>query len=114
MRHVKCSGSVKAVYLDKERILRSLKDISEKLRDSLPYVVELSLFGSLAIGEEHGLSDVDLLVIVENIDKKNFWDIYGQVFDIVSENLPVDFDLVVMSEADFMANPNRFGLTLRI
>ncbi len=72
------------------------------------------LFGSLAKGEEHGLSDVDLLVIVEDINRENFWKIYGEVLDIVSDHLKIDFDLIVMSESDFLSNPYRLGPTISI
>ncbi len=65
MRHVKCSDSAKVIYLDKEAVFKALKAVSEELREKLPYLKEVMLFGSLAKGEEHGLSDVDLLVIVE-------------------------------------------------
>lgn len=114
MRHVKCSDSVKAIYLDKEAIFKTLKDVSEELGEKLPYVKNVMLFGSLAKGEEHGLSDVDLLVIVEDINRENFWKIYGEAFEIVSDYLNIDFDLIVMSESDFLSDPYRLGPTISI
>ena len=114
MRHVRCSDSVKAIYLDKEAIFKTLKNVSEELRKKLPYVKEVMLFGSLAKGEEHGLSDVDLLVIVEDINRENFWEIYGEVFEVVSEHLKTDFDLIVMSEREFLSNPHKLGYTIPI
>ena len=114
MRHVKSSGSVKAIYLDRESVFRCLKELTLKLKKELPYVKEVRLFGSLVKGENHGLSDVDLLVIVDEINRENFWKIYGKVFDMVVDNLSIDFDLVVMSEKDFLSDPKRFGHTLKI
>ncbi len=107
-------GSVKAIHIEKEEILERLREVTRELKNKLPYVKEVRLFGSFARGEEHGLSDVDLLVIVEDIGKDNFWEVYGEVFDIVSDKLFLDFDLVVLSEKDFLSNPNKFGPTLPI
>ncbi len=109
---MRSSGSVKAISLDREEIFNRLSKLSAELRAKLPYVREVRLFGSLARGEEHGLSDVDLLVLVERINRENFWRIYGEIFGIVADALPVDFDLVVMSEEDFLSDPDRFGPTL--
>ena len=114
MRRVRYSGSVRAILLDRENILERLRSLSAKLKAELPYVREVRLFGSLARGEEHGLSDVDLLVVVDRLNREIFWSVYGEIFEIVSEALPVDFDLVVMSEEEFLSDPNRFGPTLPV
>lgn len=107
-------GSVKAVSIDREAILSKVKEISEELRRKLPYVKEVRLFGSLARGEEHGLSDVDLLVVVDRLDRESFWKVYREVFEFVTDRLPIDFDLVVISQEDFIRDPKRLGPTLTV
>ncbi len=79
MRWVRYLGSVKAIHIEKEEIFERLKEMTRELKSKLPYVKEVRLFGSLVRGEEHDPSDVDLLVIMEDIGKDNFWDVYGEV-----------------------------------
>ena len=62
MRQVISSGSVKAISLNREGILRRLKAVAEEASRVFPSIVEIRLFGSLAKGEETGLSDADLLI----------------------------------------------------
>ncbi len=114
MRRVRSSGSVKAISLDREEIFKRLSRLSAELKAKLPYVKEVRLFGSLAKGEEHGLSDVDLLVVVDRLDRESFWKVYGEVFEFVADRLPVDFDLVVISQEDFIRDPERLGPTLTV
>ncbi len=66
MRQMISSGSVKAFYLDSERLLKKIKDISEEAPTALPDIKEIRLFGSLAKGDETGFSDVDIFVLIED------------------------------------------------
>jgi len=62
MRQIISSGSVKALSLNREGILRRLKAEGEEASRVFPSIVEVRLFDSLAKGEETGLSDADLLI----------------------------------------------------
>ncbi|MEN3028667.1 MAG: nucleotidyltransferase domain-containing protein [Aquificaceae bacterium] len=96
--HVKIStGSAKAFYLDKEKLLRELRRLSEELTQSYSFVKEVHLFGSLVRGDHRGISDADIVVVVsEDLNRKNFWKIYRQTFDFFADRLPVNFDLIVV------------------
>ena len=113
-RLVRSSGSARAVSLNRDELLKSLKELAEILKRDLPWVKEVMVFGSLARGEERGTSDVDILVLVEEIPKEKFWEVYSKVFDRVADTIPVSFDLVVLPERDFLENPHRFGPTMRL
>ncbi len=114
MRQVRSCGSVKAISLNRDEILRKLKELSTDIKKNFPDVREVRLFGSIARGEEHGLSDIDILVIVEELNRENFWEVYGRIHDHISGSLYIDFDLILLSEKDFRKNPERLGPTLQI
>ena len=114
MRQVRYCGSVKAISLNRDEILRKLKELSTDIKRNFPEVREVRLFGSIARGEEHGLSDIDILVIVDELKRKNFWEIYGGIHEFVSDRIPIDFDLIVIGEKEFRSNPHRLGPTLQI
>jgi len=105
---------MKAISLDRERVLEEVKRASRIVRETLPFVKEVFIFGSLARGEEHGLSDVDILVVVDSLKKEEFWEKFGKVHRILSENLSIDFDLVLMPEEDFQKHPKKFGPLARV
>ncbi len=111
---MRSSGSARAVSLNRDELLKSLKELGEILKRDLPWVREVMVFGSLAKGEERGTSDVDILVLVEEISKEKFWEVYSKVFDRVADTIPLSFDLVVLPERDFLENPQRFGPTMRL
>ena len=115
MRRVKSSGSVKAVYLERDKLIPTLREIARTLKERYDWIKEVRVFGSLAREEERGLSDVDLLVITEvEINRENFWDLYGSVFELVIEKLPISFDLVLVSEKEFEKNKEKFGRSVRV
>ncbi|WP_461830188.1 nucleotidyltransferase family protein [Aquifex sp.] len=115
MRQLKSSGSVKAVYLERDKLISKLKELSQRLREKYDWIKEVRVFGSLARGEERGLSDVDLLVVTKvKVSKENFWDLYGKVFDEAVDILPISFDLLLISEEDFKGNEGKFGKNVKI
>lgn len=111
---MRSSSSVKAIYLDREKVLEEVKRASEIAKRTQPFVKEVFLFGSLARGEEHGLSDVDILVVVDSLRREEFWEKFGKVHRIFADNLSVDFDLVLVPEEDFKKHPDRFGKLARV
>ena len=114
MRQIKSSGSVKAVSLERDKLIPKLREVSQKLKEKYDWIKEVRVFGSLARGEERGLSDVDLLVITKvEVNKENFWNLYGKVFDFVVEELPISFDLLLIPEEDFKKSEGKFGKTVK-
>lgn len=114
MRRMVSSGSVKAFLIDRDRLLERLRSIAKELRESFKYVKDIYLFGSLAKGEERGLSDVDLLIAVEALPKERFWDIFNELYTFVWERLPIAFDIIITPEERLYENPQMFGKTLRL
>lgn len=51
---------------NRDAILEKLKDIAEEASLVFPEIVEARLFGSLAKGEETGLSDADIFIVTES------------------------------------------------
>ncbi len=75
---------------------------------------DVFLFGSIAKGEEHWLSDVDILIVVDSLKKEDFREKFGKVHRVFADNLSIDFDLVLVSEDDLHRHPQRFGHLARV
>lgn len=69
MRQIVSSVSVKAFYLNKEDIITGLREIARESLKEFPEIREIRLIGSLAKGEETGLSDVDIFLLVDSKEK---------------------------------------------
>ncbi len=111
---ISCNGA-RLIYIRKDELLSFLKNLAEKMKSELENVSEVYLFGSLAKGEERGLSDVDLLVVVrEKLDSSNFWRVYREIFNFVADRLKMDFDLVVVEESKKEETLRRLGAYLLI
>ncbi len=65
MRRLKSCGSVKAFWLERDELLQQLEQIAQGALRAFPEICEIRLFGSLARGEQSGMSDVDLLILTE-------------------------------------------------
>ncbi len=65
MRQTASSGSVKAIWINKKDILEKLRNVSTEAIERFSEIKEIWLIGSLAKGEETGLSDIDLFIIAD-------------------------------------------------
>ena len=99
MRQVISSGSVKAISLNREGVLRRLKEIVEEASRVFPEIVEVRLFGSLAKGEETGLSDADLLVVTQS-GKENPIERMKPYFSFFSDRMDIGVDMIVATEQE--------------
>ena len=97
MRQIISSGSVKAISLNREGILRRLKAVAEEASRVFPSIVEIRLFGSLAKGEETGLSDADLLIITAS-ENKNPIERMKPYFSFFSDRLDIAIDMIVATK----------------
>jgi len=82
------SNSVKIVFADKEKVLCELRDYVQRLKSSRPEVEKVGLFGSYANDTYTPASDVDLLIILRQSDKR-FLD---RIPDFIPDNLSVGCD----------------------
>ena len=62
-------GSVEATWLDRDAVLRAVKDAVERLTAARPEVLRVVLFGSMAWGDAVPGSDVDLLTVLGSADR---------------------------------------------
>ena len=101
MRQIISSGSVKAISLNKEHVLRRLKEIAEEASRAFPGLAEVRIFGSLAKGEETGLSDADLLIVTES-EEEDPVERMKPYFSFFSDRMDIGIDMIVATrqEAD--------------
>lgn len=96
MRQVKSLGSVKAISLDKTRIIEAFVNASKEAANIFPQIVDIRLFGSLFDNTYTGLSDIDILVIVNSqIDNpieraKPYFFFFAGKFDIAVDCIVID------------------------
>lgn len=64
MRQIGSFGSVKAISLHRDEVIRRLCEVAAEPLETFPQLLEVRLIGSLATGTHTGTSDVDLLLRV--------------------------------------------------
>ena len=97
MRQIISSGSVRAIYLDREKILKKLKEICAEALGIFPEMTEIRLFGSFAKGEETGLSDVDIFIVVER-GQENPIERMRPYFNYFSDKMDIAMDVIVTTK----------------
>lgn len=96
MRQVISSGSVKAIWINREDILKILRKVSEDASREFSEIKEIRLFGSLAKGEETGLSDIDIFIVAERQDP-NPVERIKRYFSFFSDRLKLGIDIIVVT-----------------
>lgn len=99
MRRVKSCGSVKAISLNRTDLLDKLSHIAQEALAAFPEIREVRLFGSLARGDETGLSDLDLLVITER-EEPNPIERVRPYFSFFSQRLPLAMDVLAIRPSE--------------
>lgn len=102
MRQTASSGSVKAIWLDRAKAIEMIKAASLEAGSVFPEIKEIRLFGSLAKGEETGLSDIDLFILVDS-QEKNPIERVRPYFLFFSEKLEAALDIIAAT-SDEMDN----------
>lgn len=69
MRRIISLDSVKAFYLDRNKLIQELQKAAGEAMLLFPEIQEIRLVGSVARGEQTGLSDVDLFIVVDNSEE---------------------------------------------
>jgi predicted nucleotidyltransferase len=88
---------VKAVYLNKKEAMKRLREVSGEALSSFPEIREIRLFGSLAKGEETGLSDADIFILTESREKNPIERI-RPYFNFFSDRLDIAVDMLAASD----------------
>lgn len=80
---------MKVVFADKADVLRQLKDYAKSIKRTHPEVERVGFFGSYANDTYGPASDVDLLIILQESNKR-FWD---RIPDFLLGNLSICCDV---------------------
>ena len=83
------SNFVKVFFADKDKVLRQLKDYAKSIKRTNPEVERVGYFGSYANDTYGPASDVDLLIILRQSDKR-FLD---RIPDFLPDNLSICCDV---------------------
>ncbi len=98
MRH-SSSTSAGAVYLDKDAVIRALREAASRAAQRMPSIRRIVLFGSMAAGTPTPRSDADLLVIIEQSAHLQPRDRVPELLEALAP-LPCNVDLFVVTEAE--------------
>lgn len=94
MRRIRSSGSVRAISLDRDEVLRQLREVAAEALETFPELQEVWLIGSLARGTHTGTSDVDLLLrVTEN--SGNLLEAVRPYFMFFSRRLNIGLDVLL-------------------
>ncbi len=105
MRRISSAGSVRIISLNAEEILSRARNSAEDLRRRFPEVKEVLVIGSLARGDFHGLSDLDLVLVVEGKLSASPLDRLHRYWPFLRERLDFPLDLLVFSVEEWEKAP---------
>ena len=83
------SNFVKVFFADKDKVLRQLKDYAKSIKRTNPEVERVGYFGSYANDTYGPASDVDLLIVLRQSNKR-FMD---RIPDFLPDNLSICCDV---------------------
>ena len=100
---------MKVVFADKANVLRQLKDYTKILKRTHPEVERVGFFGSYANDTYGPASDVDLLIILQQSDKR-FLD---RIPDFLPDNLSICCDVFPYTKEEIDRMKNERNLWIR-
>lgn len=99
MRQTVSSGSVRAIYLDREKVIDRTKQAAADAFQAFPNIIEIRLVGSFAKGEETGLSDVDIFLLVES-EEKNPIERIKPYFNFFADRMDIAVDVIAATKSE--------------
>ncbi len=105
MRRISSAGSVRIISLNVEEILSRAARVAEDLRRRFPEIKEVLVIGSLARGDFHGLSDLDLALVVEGELSESPVDRLRRYWPLLRERIDFPLDLLVFSVEEWEKAP---------
>ncbi len=100
MRQIIYASSAKAIYLDRELLIIRLKSVAQEAGSIYPEIKKIILFGSLSKGEETGLSDIDLFLLVDS-KEKNPIERTRPYFFFFSGKFDIGIDVLTATDREF-------------
>jgi len=88
---------VKGFYLDRDRLLKRLKEIALEASEVFPQVEEIRIFGSIARCDHTGLSDLDIFILTDD-PEQNPIERLKPYFIFFSERLDLSLDVIVATK----------------
>jgi predicted nucleotidyltransferase len=100
-------SSVRVRYLDRTRVLASLRELAQRLGEERPEILEIRLFGSLARGQRNPFADADLLILLDasDVPARERLPLYKP------RRIPLPLDLTICTRSELageLAAGNRF------
>jgi predicted nucleotidyltransferase len=99
MRRTASSGSAKAIWLDREEVIRTIRPIALEAGEVFPEILEIRLIGSLARKEHTGTSDIDLFILTAK-EGANPIERNRPYFMFFAERLDIALDLLVATAGE--------------
>jgi len=96
MRRISSSGSVKAISLDRDEAIRRLREVVREALSPFPKVREIRLIDSLATGTHTGISDADLLFLLDKTPEHPLEQM-RPYFYFFSRRLDIGLDILLAS-----------------
>lgn len=94
--HEKSLSSAEVRFIDRDQVIRDLRQAAAEARSRYPEIAKVLLIGSLVKGNWTADSDADLIVVV----RKEFRDLLERSrYQIFTKSIPTD--TLVFSEAEF-------------
>ena len=97
MRQIASYGSAKAISLDRDEVIRRLKEVAATALATFPQLCEVRLIGSLAAGVHTGTSDVDILLRVRERAGNPIEEMKPYFF-FFSQHLEIGIDLLLFDK----------------
>ena len=94
MRRIRSSGSVSVISLDRDEVIRRLREVAGQALAVFPELREVRLIGSLAEGTHTGTSDVDLLLLLDRAPERPLEEM-RPYFYFFSERLNIGLDILL-------------------
>lgn len=87
---------MKGFYLDREKILAKFRVVAEEALKRFEEIEEIRIFGSFSRKEETGLSDIDILIILNRAQKENPVERIKPYFCFFADRMKMAIDILAL------------------
>jgi predicted nucleotidyltransferase len=99
MRRIISLNSVKAFYLNRDKIIKKLHEAAGEAMLFFPEIKEIRLVGSVARGEHTGLSDIDLFIVMDK-GGENALERAKPYYQFFSEKIGLSIDIIAARKGE--------------
>jgi predicted nucleotidyltransferase len=98
MRQESFSDSVRIISVRRDEVIARLREVAGQIRSARPEVKEVRIFGSIARGDQTGLSDADVLIVLRGHNGDDPLERIRAFYPYF--DLPIGVDLLVYHEGE--------------